>query len=127
MRDTKMVDTHFEPVNTNLSYDQAKILFETYIKEPGIHKHCRASEVIMRGLARHFGQDDEQWAILGLLHDAYLAVFTFVVATDGAGVGLGYVETGRTQGYCGQIIINFQSILLDAKWNFESQCKNCDK
>jgi hypothetical protein len=29
-----MVDTHFEPVNTNLSYDQAKTLFETYIKEP---------------------------------------------------------------------------------------------
>ena len=69
MRNTKMVDTHFEPVNTNLSYDQAKILFETYIKEPGIHKHCRASEAIMRGLARHFGQDEEQWAILGLLHD----------------------------------------------------------
>ena len=68
-KDTKMVDTHFEPVNTNLSYDQAKTLFETFIKEPWIRKHCRASEVIMRGLARHFGQDEEQWAILGLLHD----------------------------------------------------------
>ncbi len=64
-----MVDTHFEPVNTNLSYDQAKTLFEKYIKEPSIQKHCRASEVIMRGLARHFGQDEEQWAVLGLLHD----------------------------------------------------------
>jgi predicted hydrolase (HD superfamily) len=64
-----MVEPHFELVNTNLSYEQAKTLFETYIKEPWIHKHCRASEVIMRGLARHFGQDEEQWAILGLLHD----------------------------------------------------------
>jgi predicted hydrolase (HD superfamily) len=68
-KDTKMVEPHFEPVNTNLSYEQAKTLFETYIKEASIHKHCRASEVIMRGLARHFGQDQEQWAILGLLHD----------------------------------------------------------
>jgi predicted hydrolase (HD superfamily) len=68
-KDTKMVEPHFEPVNTNLSYEQAKTLFETYMKEPWIHKHCRASEVIMRGLARHFGQDEEQWAILGLLHD----------------------------------------------------------
>lgn len=64
-----MGDTQFEPVDTNLSYDQAKALFETYIKESWIRKHCRASELIMRGLARHFGQDEEQWAILGLLHD----------------------------------------------------------
>ena len=64
-----MVETRFEPVDTNLTYDEAKALFEGYIKEPSIYKHCRASEVIMRGLARHFGQDEEQWAILGLLHD----------------------------------------------------------
>jgi predicted hydrolase (HD superfamily) len=64
-----MVKEHFESVNTNLSYEQAKTLFEKHIKEPWIHKHCRASEVIMRGLARYFGQDEDQWAILGLLHD----------------------------------------------------------
>lgn len=64
-----MVERDFEPVNTNLSYEQAKALFERHIQEPWICKHCRASEVIMRGLARHFDQDEEQWAILGLLHD----------------------------------------------------------
>ena len=59
----------FEPVNTNLTYDQARQLFDERIKDPQIRMHCRESEVIMRGLARHFGQDEEQWAILGLLHD----------------------------------------------------------
>jgi len=63
------MDPRFEPVNTNLSYDQAKLLFDAYVKDPGVRKHCRASEQIMRGLAKHFGQDEEQWAILGLLHD----------------------------------------------------------
>nr|HID59951.1 HDIG domain-containing protein [Desulfobacterales bacterium] len=63
------MDTNFEPVNTNLSYDQARELFDKYVKDKGIRMHCRATEEIMRGLARHFGQDEEQWGILGLLHD----------------------------------------------------------
>jgi putative nucleotidyltransferase with HDIG domain len=65
----EMMDAPFEPVNTCLSYDQALALFHDYVKEPGVRMHCRASEQIMRALARHFGQDEEQWAILGLLHD----------------------------------------------------------
>ena len=63
------MDPRFEPVNTNLSYDQAKSLFDAYVKDSGLRKHCRASEQIMRGLAKYFGQDEEQWGILGLLHD----------------------------------------------------------
>lgn len=64
-----MTDAPFDPFNTNLSYDEAKSLFDSYVKDPVIRRHCRASEQIMRGLAVHFGQDEEQWAILGLLHD----------------------------------------------------------
>ena len=63
------MDTLFEPVNTNLSYDQARILFDNHVKDQGVRMHCRESEQIMRGLARHLGQDEEQWGILGLLHD----------------------------------------------------------
>ena len=63
------MDTHFEPVNTNLSYDKAAALFDAHITDEKIRMHCRASELIMRGLAGHFRQDEEQWAILGLLHD----------------------------------------------------------
>jgi putative nucleotidyltransferase with HDIG domain len=61
--------TPFEPVQTNLTWDQARALFDAHIKDEKVRMHCRASEVIMRRLANHFGQDEEQWAILGLLHD----------------------------------------------------------
>ena len=63
------MDPRFDPVYTKLSYDQAKSLFDAHVKDPIVRKHCRASEQIMRGLAKHFGQDEEQWGILGLLHD----------------------------------------------------------
>ena len=63
------MDPRFDPVYTKLSYDQAKSLFDAHVKDPIVRKHCRASEQIMRGLAKHFGQDEEQWGIVGLLHD----------------------------------------------------------
>jgi putative nucleotidyltransferase with HDIG domain len=63
------MNAFFEPVDTNLAYDAAKSLFDLHVKDPGVRMHCRASEQIMRGLARRFGQDEEQWGILGLLHD----------------------------------------------------------
>lgn len=63
------MQTSFETVDTNLSYDQARALFDVNVKDPVVRKHCRSSEQIMRGLARHFSQDEQQWAILGLLHD----------------------------------------------------------
>jgi predicted hydrolase (HD superfamily) len=59
----------FDPIDTNLSYDQALALLDAHVQDKKIRMHCRASEVIMRGLARIFSQDEEQWAILGLLHD----------------------------------------------------------
>jgi putative nucleotidyltransferase with HDIG domain len=59
----------FEPIDTGLTYQQAQKLFDEYIQDAGVRMHCRESEQVMRGLARHFGQDEEQWGILGLLHD----------------------------------------------------------
>ncbi|MBN2381503.1 HDIG domain-containing protein [bacterium] len=32
-------------------------------------KHCLATEAIMISLARELGQDEERWALIGLLHD----------------------------------------------------------
>jgi hypothetical protein len=52
-----------------ITYDQAKQLLDTNIKDPIIKMHCRESEVVLRALARHFGEDEELWGIAGLLHD----------------------------------------------------------
>ena len=31
--------------------------------------HFMMSEAVMRGLARHFGEDENYWGMLGLVHD----------------------------------------------------------
>ncbi len=34
-----------------------------------LQKHCLANEIVMRFLARKFNEDEEKWALAGLLHD----------------------------------------------------------
>lgn len=52
-----------------ITYENAESLLSEYIQDPIIRMHCRESEAIMRALAKHFGEDEEQWGIIGLLHD----------------------------------------------------------
>lgn len=49
--------------------DKAFELLKQHVKEPGNLAHSRESEVIMRALAKHLGEDEEYWGNLGLLHD----------------------------------------------------------
>jgi lysyl-tRNA synthetase class 2 len=56
-------------IDVGITYKEAKKLVDEYIKDPGTRNHMRESEVIMRGLAKHFGADEDAWGILGLLHD----------------------------------------------------------
>ncbi len=55
--------------DVGISYGQAQALLEESIKDPITRMHCMESEAIMRALARHFGENEEAWGILGLLHD----------------------------------------------------------
>jgi putative nucleotidyltransferase with HDIG domain len=52
-------------MNRNEAY---KIVTE-YVKNPNLIKHMLAVEAAMRWYARKFGEDEEKWAITGLLHD----------------------------------------------------------
>lgn len=56
-------------VDLGITYEGAQKLVNKYIKEETTKLHLRESEVIMRALARHFGEDEEKWGIIGLLHD----------------------------------------------------------
>lgn len=56
-------------MQAGITYDQAKALFDQYVKNPIIHNHCRSSEVVMRALAKRLDEDEELWGIAGLLHD----------------------------------------------------------
>jgi len=44
-------------------------LVQEKIKTKNLIKHCLAVEAVMRGLARRFSEDEEKWALTGLVHD----------------------------------------------------------
>ena len=39
------------------------------VENANLIKHMLATEAIMRSLARHFGEDEREWGLTGLLHD----------------------------------------------------------
>jgi putative nucleotidyltransferase with HDIG domain len=54
---------------TGISREQALDLLNRYIQNPNMIKHCLASEAVLGALADRLGEDREQWALAGLLHD----------------------------------------------------------
>lgn len=52
-----------------LSRMEAWSLLSEYTKSESLIKHALAVEAAVRGYARRFGEDDEAWGIVALLHD----------------------------------------------------------
>jgi len=52
-----------------MNREDAWTLLCEYTQSPGLRKHALAVEAAMRAYARRFGEDEEKWAIVGLLHD----------------------------------------------------------
>src|SRR3989338_6887534 len=52
-----------------MTRDEAFALLSQHVKTPNLIKHMLATEALMRGLARKFGEDSEKWGMAGLLHD----------------------------------------------------------
>ncbi len=49
--------------------EQTWKLLNEYTKNPNLIKHALAVEAGMRAYARRFGEDEEQWGAVGLIHD----------------------------------------------------------
>ena len=49
--------------------DGAWDLLTEYTQSPNLRNHGLAVEAAMRAYARHFGEDEEKWGQVGLLHD----------------------------------------------------------
>ncbi len=48
---------------------QALQLIDEHIENPNLKKHLLAAEAVMRRFAEHFGENADEWALAGLLHD----------------------------------------------------------
>ena len=55
--------------NFGINREEAMELLNKHIKNPNMLKHCYASEAVMRALAKRLDEDEEKWALAGLLHD----------------------------------------------------------
>ena len=49
--------------------EEAWELLTEYTKNPSLIKHALAVEAAMRAYARRFGEDEEKWGVVGLIHD----------------------------------------------------------
>ncbi len=52
-----------------MDYEKALELLKKYTKGENLLRHAYAVESAMRCYARKFGEDEERWAVAGLLHD----------------------------------------------------------
>jgi predicted hydrolase (HD superfamily) len=52
-----------------MNRDDAWQLLTEYTKTDSLLKHAMAVEAAVRGYARRFGEDEEGWGLVGLLHD----------------------------------------------------------
>lgn len=52
-----------------MSREEAMELLKQEVKQKNLIKHCLAVEAVMTRLAENFGENQEKWALAGLLHD----------------------------------------------------------
>jgi putative nucleotidyltransferase with HDIG domain len=50
--------------------NDAYLLMTSHVKNENLRKHMLSVEAVMRFYARKYGEDEELWAMTGLLHDA---------------------------------------------------------
>jgi putative nucleotidyltransferase with HDIG domain len=77
-----------------LSRDSAYALMTEYTQSESLRKHMLAVEASMRGYARLWGEPEEDWAVVALLHD-----FDYERWPDQANHPFRGVEILRSQGY----------------------------
>lgn len=56
-------------MSKTLTRDEAVALLKEYNESDALVKHGLAVEGVMRHFARKYGEDEEKWGIVGLLHD----------------------------------------------------------
>ena len=52
-----------------MNREEALKLVKENVSNKNLRKHMLATEVVMKHLAKHFGEDETLWSLTGLLHD----------------------------------------------------------
>ncbi|MCU0398762.1 MAG: HD domain-containing protein [Cyclobacteriaceae bacterium] len=53
-----------------ITRETAQNILSDLTKNPSLLRHMRSIELVMRAYARKYNEDEDQWGIAGLLHDA---------------------------------------------------------
>lgn len=53
-----------------MTLEEARNILHSMTKGDSLLRHARTVELVMEAYAIHFGEDPEEWAVAGLLHDA---------------------------------------------------------
>jgi len=53
-----------------MDYPEAQSILEELVKEENLKRHCYSISFVMKAYAEKLGEDPEEWAVAGLLHDA---------------------------------------------------------
>jgi len=100
-----------------ITNQDAKQIWEKYLKTEYLKLHTLESEAIMRKLAGHFGKDKDLWGITGLLHDLDMDV----INGDYSQHGLKTVDILKSEGY--DIPEMFDAIISHAEGVNEGSAK----
>ena len=52
-----------------MTREEALSLMHEYTESESLRRHMYCVEIAMRGYAKHYGEDEEAWGLVGLLHD----------------------------------------------------------
>lgn len=53
-----------------MTREEAKSILQNFTKGESLLRHARSVELVMEAYAEKFGEDPEEWAVTGMLHDA---------------------------------------------------------
>jgi predicted hydrolase (HD superfamily) len=82
-------------MKTSISNQEAREIWDKYLKTEYLRLHTIESEAIMRKIANHLGEDEDFWGNTGLLHDLDMDVINGNYAEHGYKA----VELLKAEGY----------------------------
>jgi len=85
---------------SELTREDALRLLRKYVKQENLIKHCIATAAVMREIAKHLGEDEHKWELIGILHD----IDYELVGEDMTKHGLKGAEILSEEGVDGEIV-----------------------